>query len=44
MFDEQQLPIRTQHAGDLAERAFGLLDSAEDESRDDRVHGCIGQG
>jgi hypothetical protein len=38
VFDEQQLPIRAEHARDLAERAFGVVDGAQDERRDDGVH------
>ena len=43
MLDEQQLPVRSEHACDLAKRALGLVDGAEDERRDDGVHGRVGQ-
>ena len=43
VFDEQQLPIRAEHACDLTERKFGVVDGAKDERRDDGVHGRIGQ-
>ena len=43
MFDEQQLPVRAEYACDLAERAFGLVDGAKRECRNDGVHGLIGE-
>jgi hypothetical protein len=43
VFNEQQLPIRAKDACDLAERAFGVVDGAKDERRDDGVHGRIRQ-
>ena len=41
VFDEQQLPIGAEHACDLAERAFGVVDGAKHQRRDDGVHGRI---
>jgi hypothetical protein len=41
VFDEEQLPVRAKDASDLGERAFRLFDRAEDERRDDGVHGRI---
>ncbi len=43
MLDEQQLSTGAEHAGDLAQRTFGIRDGAQDERRDDGVHGLIGQ-
>ena len=43
VFDEQQLAVRPKHACDLPQRAFGVLDGAEHERRNDCVHGRIGQ-
>ena len=38
MFDEQQLAVGAEYTGDLAESAFGVMDGAKDERRDDGVH------
>ena len=38
MFDEQQLPVLAEYACDLAQRAFWVVDGAQDERRDDGVH------
>ena len=43
VLDEQQLPVRAEHACDLAERAFGVVDGAKDQRRDDGVHRRVGQ-
>ena len=43
VLDEQQLPVRSQHAGDFAKCAFRFVDGAQHQRRDDGVHGRISQ-
>jgi hypothetical protein len=43
VFDKQLLPVGAKDPGDLTQRAFGIGDGAQDESRDDGVHRVIGQ-
>ena len=38
MFDEQQLPLRAQDALDFPEHTFRVVDSAQDERRNNGVH------
>lgn len=43
MFDEQQLAVGPEYAGDLLQRPFRVGSGAEDECRHDGVDGGIGQ-